>query len=53
LPHKLSLAPVSVLESLPVAEIVNALHLRDFWRQAIFDFFNTIGGKADNAPSLL
>jgi hypothetical protein len=43
LPQKRSLALASVLQSLAAAEIVNALHLRDFRSLAIFEFFNTIG----------
>ena len=47
LPQKRSLALVSILQSLAAAEIANALHLRDFRSPAIFEFFNTIGHKAD------
>jgi len=45
------LALVSILQSLAAAEIANALHLREFWIAAIFEFFNTIGRKADIQPA--
>jgi hypothetical protein len=35
------------LQSLAVAEIINALHLRDFRSLAIFEFFNTIPRGTD------
>ena len=41
-PQKRSLALVSILQSLAATEIANALHLPDFRRPAIFEFFNTI-----------
>jgi hypothetical protein len=44
-PQKRSPAIVSILRSLAAAEIANALHLRDFWSAATFEFFNTIGYK--------
>ena len=44
-PQKRSPALVSILQSLAVAEIANALHLRDFRGHAIFEFFNTIDQK--------
>jgi hypothetical protein len=47
LPQKRSLALVSILQSLAAAEIANALRLRDFLSPAIFEFFNTIGSKAE------
>jgi hypothetical protein len=40
-----SLALVSILQSLALAEISNTLHLRDFRSPAIFEFFNTIRQK--------
>jgi hypothetical protein len=43
LPQKRSLALVSFLQDLAVAEIADALHSRDFRSPAIFEFFNTIG----------
>ena len=45
LPQKRSLALVSILQSLAAAEIANALHMREFWIAAIFEFFNTIGAQ--------
>ena len=45
---KRSLALASILQSLAAAEIANALRLRDFRSPAIFEFFNTIGRKADS-----
>src|ERR1700722_10612877 len=52
-PHQLSrkrsLALVPILQSLPASEIANALHLRDFRRSAILEFFNTIESEVDIA----
>ena len=36
-----------ILQRLAVVEIANTLRLRDFLSPAIFEFFNTIGCKAD------
>jgi hypothetical protein len=47
LPQKRSLALVSILQGVAAAEIINTLYLRDFRSRAIFEFFNTIEGKAD------
>src|SRR6266403_889583 len=45
-PHQLlqkrSLTLVSILQRLAATEIASALHLRDFRRPVIFEFFNTI-----------
>jgi len=43
--QKRSLTLVSILQRLAAAEIASALHLRDFRRPAIFEFFNTIRHK--------
>jgi len=43
--QKRSLVFVSILQSVAAAEIVNALHWRDFRSRTIFEFFNTIGQK--------
>jgi hypothetical protein len=46
--------PVSILQSLAIAENANALHLRDFGSLAIFEFFNTFGAKrSSNAQCYL
>jgi hypothetical protein len=43
--QKRSLTLVSFLRRLAATEIGSALHLRDFRRPAIFEFFNTIRHK--------